>query len=516
MEKKITALNLTEELAEKRGISVSSADAFVRTFFDVIIDGLEKDGIVKIKGWGTFKLAAIKDRESVDVTTGERIVIKGYRKVTFLPETSLKDYINRPFSQFETTELSDDFQLDDEPVEVVASPVEVEEPFVEAKEPIEVKELTAEATEPVEAKEPLVEATEPIEAKEPTAEENGVQPDAFLGSDAVAQVTDELSKASESAEVEETEIAEKTENPDTSETPEIAETERKEIPETPETPEIEEDSIIEKEPEITENPEPQEATSVAEPPVKTDMPKQTVATEKKPRRSWKYWLPILLLVLISLCLLIYIFFGKGFSRPTFYINSADKDKIKVEAITFDDESKKSKNINVTFPERKPNAQETPTEGTLEEPDEEATEDVKDASEVEPVVEPEEEPNVEPETQAKPKEEEKAEPKVEEKSEPLEEPKKEAVQPKPKVVAPAGNPLEKNLKDITLADTLGHTIEGTLATHTLQVDETIVRLAQKYYGDKRLWPYIVKYNEMKNPNSIVVGNTLKIPKLKAKE
>ena len=503
MEKKITALNLTEELAEKRGISVSSADAFVRTFFDVIIDGLEKDGIVKIKGWGTFKLAAIKDRESVDVTTGERIVIKGYRKVTFLPETSLKDYINRPFSQFETTELSDDFQLDDEPVEVVASPVEVEEPPVEATEPIEAKELTAEATEP-------------IEAKEPTAEENGVQPDAFLGSDAVAQASDELSKASESAEVEETEIAEKTENPDTSETSEIAETERKEISETPETPEIEEDSIIEKEPEITENPEPQEATSVAEPPVKTDMPKQTVATEKKPRRSWKYWLPILLLVLISLCLLIYIFFGKGFSRPTFSINSADKDKIKVEAITFDDESKNSKNINVTFPERKPNAQETPTEEPLEESDEEVTEDVKDAPEVEPVVEPEEEPNVEPETQAKPKEEEKAEPKVEEKSEPIEEPKKETVQPKTKVVAPAGNPLEKNLKDITLADTLGHTIEGTLATHTLQVDETIVRLAQKYYSDKRLWPYIVKYNEMKNPNSIVVGNTLKIPKLKAKE
>ena len=490
MEKKITALNLTEELAEKRGISVSSADAFVRTFFDVIIDGLEKDGVVKIKGWGTFKLAAIKDRESVDVTTGERIVIKGYRKVTFLPETSLKDYINRPFSQFETTELSDDFQLDDEPVEVVASPVEVEEPPVEA--------------------------TESIEAKEPTTEENGVQPDAFLGSDAVAQASDELSKASESAEVEETEITEKTENPDTSETPEIAETERKEIPETPETSEIEEESMIEKEPEITENPEPQEATNVTEPPVKTDMPKQTVATEKKPRKSWKYWLPILLLVLISLCLLIYIFFGKGFSRPTFSINSADKDKIKVEAITFDDESKNSKNINVTFPERKPNAQETPTEEPLEESDEEATEDVKDAPEVEPVVEPEEEPNVEPETQAKPKEEEKAEPKVEEKSEPLEEPKKEAVQPKPKVVAPAGNPLEKNLKDITLADTLGHTIEGTLATHTLQVDETIVRLAQKYYGDKRLWPYIVKYNEMKNPNSIVVGNTLKIPKLKAKE
>ena len=74
--------------------------------------------------------------------------------------------------------------------------------------------------------------------------------------------------------------------------------------------------------------------------------------------------------------------------------------------------------------------------------------------------------------------------------------------------------DKSLKDITMADTTAFTIQGTLATHTLQEGETIVRLAQKYYGDKRLWPYIVIHNGMQNPNSVVVGKAISIPKLKA--
>lgn len=458
MEKKITAMNLTEELAEKRGISISSADTFVRTFFDVIIEGLEKDGIVKIKGWGTFKFSAIKDRESVDVNTGERIVIKGYRKVAFLPETSLKEYINRPFSQFETTELNDDFQLDDEPVEVVEQPTEIEE-TVEIKEP-PAEEVTL----------PIADIIQPVEEI--------AQPAAFI-------------------------------NPDVAE----------QTPETPleEVPEITEET--EYIPDTSAVPEASDAPDAPNAPEQTEEPKQAVVAEKKPRKSWKYWLPILLLVLITLCLFIYLFFGKGFSTPKFSINSSEKDKIKVEAITFDD-AKASKKINVTFPERKQTEGEVSDEEVNEELDTELGEALDEVSET--VEEPKEEVKDEPKAEVK------AEPTVEPKEEPQKvepketpktseaESKNEVTQTKPKVAAPAGNPLEKNLKDITFADTLGHTIEGTLATHTLQVDETIVRLAQKYYGDKRLWPYIVKYNAMKNPNSIVVGNTINIPKLKAKE
>ena len=499
-------MNLTEELAEKRGISISSADTFVRTFFDVIIDGLDKDGIVKIKGWGTFKFAAIKDRESVDVNTGERIVIKGYRKVAFLPETSLKEYINRPFSQFETTELNDDFQLDDEPVEVAEQPTEIEE-TVEIKEP------------------PVEEAMLPIAEKKQPVEEFA-QPAAFINPD-VAEQTPETPLE------EVPEITEETEDtPDTQAVPEASDA--PDAPNAPDTSEITkelvtEETEMEPSPEIEKEPEPQitpeapEKQEFQEPsatPEQTEEPKQAVVAEKKPRKSWKYWLPILLLVLITLCLFIYLFFGKGFSTPKFSINSSEKDKIKVEAITFDDDAKASKKINVTFPERKQKEGEVSVEEVNEELDTELGEALDEVSET--VEEPKEEVKDEPKAEVK------AEPTVEPKEEPQKvdpnetpktteaEPKNEVTQTKPKVAAPAGNPLEKNLKDITFADTLGHTIEGTLSTHTLQVDETIVRLAQKYYGDKRLWPYIVKYNAMKNPNSIVVGNTIKIPKLKTKE
>ncbi len=496
MEKKITAMNLTEELAEKRGISISSADTFVRTFFDVIIEGLEKDGIVKIKGWGTFKFSAIKDRESVDVNTGERIVIKGYRKVAFLPETSLKEYINRPFSQFETTELNDDFQLDDEPVEVTEQLTEIEETVEVKEQPVE--EVTL----------PITEIIQPVE--------ESAQPAAFLNTDAAEQ-TSETPMAVVPEVTEETKdvtdtlaVPEASADSEITEEPVAEETEMESLPEIEEEPE----SLI-----TPETPEKQEIQEPSATPEQTEVPKQAVVAENKPRKSWKYWLPILLLVLITLCLFIYLFFGKGFSKPKFSINSSEKDKIKVEAITFDD-AKASKKINVTFPERKQTESEVSVEEVNEELDTELEEAIDEASEA--VEEPKEEVKDEPKAEVK------AEPTVEPKEEPQKvepnetpktteaEPKNEASQTKPKAVAPAGNPLEKNLKDITFADTLGHTIEGTLATHTLQVDETIVRLAQKYYGDKRLWPYIAKYNAMKNPNSIVVGNTIKIPKLKVKE
>lgn len=489
-------MNLTEELAEKRGISISSADTFVRTFFDVIIEGLEKDGIVKIKGWGTFKFSAIKDRESVDVNTGERIVIKGYRKVAFLPETSLKEYINRPFSQFETTELNDDFQLDDEPVEVTEQLTEIEETVEVKEQPVE--EVTL----------PITEIIQPVE--------ESAQPAAFLNTDAAEQ-TSETPMAVVPEVTEETKditdtlaVPEASADSEITEEPVAEETEMESLPE------------IEEEPEPLTTPETPEKQEIQEPsatPEQTEVPKQAVVAEKKPRKSWKYWLPILLLVLITLCLFIYLFFGKGFSKPKFSINSSEKDKIKVEAITFDD-AKVSKKINVTFPERKQTESEVSVEEVNEEFDTELGEALDEVSEA--VEEPKEEVKDEPKAEVK------AEPTVEPKEEPQKvepnetpktteaEPKNEVTQTKPKVAAPAGNPLEKNLKDITFADTLGHTIEGTLATHTLQVDETIVRLAQKYYGDKRLWPYIVKYNAMKNPNSIVVGNTIKIPKLKVKE
>ena len=94
-------------LADKHGISLKQAEQFLVVLFDVVNDGLRDSKQVKIKGLGTFKVIDIKERESVNVTNGERIVIEGRSKITFTPDAVMKELVNKPFSQFETVVLND-------------------------------------------------------------------------------------------------------------------------------------------------------------------------------------------------------------------------------------------------------------------------------------------------------------------------------------------------------------------------------------------------------------------------
>ena len=98
---------LAAALAKRYGIAGDDADKFVGMMFDVILEGIEQDGIVKVKGLGTFKLAPVSARESVDVNTGERILIDSRNKITFVPDTVLRDRVNSPFAQFETVALNE-------------------------------------------------------------------------------------------------------------------------------------------------------------------------------------------------------------------------------------------------------------------------------------------------------------------------------------------------------------------------------------------------------------------------
>lgn len=104
-------------LAEKHGMSKKNADSFVKEFFQLIEEALEKDKYVKVKGLGTFKLIDVESRESVNVNTGERFEIQGHTKVSFAPEPTLKDIINKPFAHFETVVLNDNTVLEDTPVD---------------------------------------------------------------------------------------------------------------------------------------------------------------------------------------------------------------------------------------------------------------------------------------------------------------------------------------------------------------------------------------------------------------
>ena len=138
--------DFARELSEKYGLSLSDASDFIGAMFDVVNEELDDtDSSVKIKGFGTFKVSAVSARASVDVNTGERIIIDGRNKISFTPEVLLRDRVNRPFVQFETVVLNDgvDFsEIDDEMNELSDSVIETEPQGVQLSSTAPTDQLT--------------------------------------------------------------------------------------------------------------------------------------------------------------------------------------------------------------------------------------------------------------------------------------------------------------------------------------------------------------------------------------
>ena len=145
MNEKLNIQNLIELLAEKHGMDKKDAESFVKEFFQLVEESLETDKYVKIKGLGTFKLIDVESRESVNINTGERFEIQGHTKVSFAPEPSLKDLINKPFSHFETVVLNDETVLADTLVENNSEEEEEKEEELSGKQTAE--EIPAETEE---------------------------------------------------------------------------------------------------------------------------------------------------------------------------------------------------------------------------------------------------------------------------------------------------------------------------------------------------------------------------------
>ena len=108
MDNKINLSQLADLLSQAGGMSKAASEQFVKNFFDIISQSVLSEGLVKVKGLGTFKLIDMEDRESVNVNTGERFTIEGHQKISFIPDADLKDRINKPFASFETVEITED------------------------------------------------------------------------------------------------------------------------------------------------------------------------------------------------------------------------------------------------------------------------------------------------------------------------------------------------------------------------------------------------------------------------
>ena len=162
---KVSITELASKLMEKHGLKRTEAELFIRQFVGVINDGLKNDKSVKVKGLGTFKVQAVSARKSVDVNTGEAIVIEGRDKISFTAEAVMRDLVNAPFAQFETVIVNDGVDFSEIDAKNQADNTEAKEP-TPAVEPTPVAEPEPAVVEPTPVAEPEP-TVEPAPAAEP-------------------------------------------------------------------------------------------------------------------------------------------------------------------------------------------------------------------------------------------------------------------------------------------------------------------------------------------------------------
>ena len=538
MDAKMNQSDLIALLAKGSNISMAKAELFTKNFFELIIEGLEQDGIVKINGLGTFKVTEVASRGSVNVNTGEKIEIKGHKKLVFVPADALKDCVNQPFAMFEPVEVDEAYQPEataveaenDEPAEEVveetAAPTVTDEPVVE-EIPVEVPEIEEQPVEePVITNEPETEAVvEAIAEHENVAENKNIV------------AVEEQNSAAEAQQGVVT----------------VVETDSEPI-------------VVQERP--------------AEP-VMVRVPKKKEPVEVRDVKNKK---PVWIYAVIAAIVIMVFYLGNtNTSKVDTQKENNITENVAINAGTGQTtrtgtsvgtstsvagttvpatDLQTNVGLNViaeTIIEEPIVANETtenvePIQETILET---TVEDVVATNEATEVVEPVQETMVEVAaeetfaTNAEPAvavqdtiavavveeiivatELVEAVPAVQdtvpvtvieevvaivEVAEPVQETNAVVVEETSTIDEPYKFVMVeelalKKLKDITLDDTTLYVADGDLAVHTVALDETLTKIARAYYGDKKLWPYIVKYNNMDKPDALRTGMEIRIPRL----
>lgn len=445
MDAKLNHSDLSALLAKEANISGAKAEQFTKAMFDLIIEGLEKDGIVKINGLGTFKVTEVASRSSVNVNTGEKFEIKGHRKLTFTPADALRENVNQPFAMFEPVEVDDSYTDNDEDVksideetaaESVAETVVEEEATEEVcEESIAVEETAQERFIPTEEEMPAEEETP---AESTVAEFEEEQPVEDVPRQETVHVIEEPAAQKTEEVVEESlpeEAAPDVEEPET-ETDAVAEPEKETKAEAAPVKEKTADVANDKKP--TPGPEKEKKSA-------------GISSAPKKNGGGRGWIFITILLLLVAGGAYFMLNGNG-----------KKEQKPLVAAKVDRKTEK------------PSGKKDTAENTVTPVDTVATTVPDDSVKVMP--EPEEEYRF----------------------------------------VMCDELAARSVKSITIADTLLYEPAGDLAMHTVENGDRLTRIAVKYYGDKRLWPYIVMYNRLKDPNGLCRGMELAIPKLKARK
>lgn len=484
MNERLTIQDLIDLLAAKHSMTKKDAEAFVKEFFLLIEQALENEKTVKIKGLGTFKLVDVDSRESVNVNTGERFQIKGHTKVSFTPDTNLRDTINKPFAHFETVVLNEGTVLEDTPMEEsdeeegavsdtetemidseiagnenaggdiqeeiqLEEPVIEEQPTAEAVAVAEVPETDANETGQPETEPELI-ATEEPEAEELPEVKIEPKPESVSEEAPGEEPVEESSET-----VLEPDFSPVTEEPAKEQSEETIIEEQK--PETETTEEEEEKTVITEKAEVTaEQIIAQELHKANMEPVtlqeqpEIEQPKATYTdkdSDKKEKSAIPYLIATIIIVLL-LCggAILFIYY------PDLFSSSSDKNVVDIPEVT------------------QPVQPEAQLSDTIAHKD-----TVVEAVQPQPVV----------------------------KKEPTAEP-----------VKAESKPAQQQPTASAYSDSASYKITGTKTKYTIKEGETLTKVSLRFYGTKAMCPYIVKHNPkvIKNPDNVPYGTTIEIPEL----
>ena len=499
MNERLTIQDLIDLLAAKQGISKKDAEVFVKEFFLLIEQALEKDKNVKIKGLGTFKLIDVDSRESVNINTGERFQIKGHTKVSFSPDTSLRDTINKPFAHFETVVLNAGTVLEDTPVEMEG---EEEDAVLDdvAADDMATEEV---ATEDVAADNPAVDiavaehiasadittadvttetvATETVSTEDITTEcsvnENVISQDATVETAVSIADSPEEDTAKQEGPVE-PEVSAESEGGAESDAPAQREHAAR----------MEEAHVTDSQDVVLNAVEEEKAASAFNAELKED---NNPAPKEKSVLSY---LIAAIVVVLLLCggILVSLYY------PDFLLSQSTEDENNTLLAA---EQEVQPEIMYADSVGQKDSVQAAVKEVL--PDTVVNKKTRSAEVAVPV--------------SKKKQREVVSAEKVNKSTPKTAPStmsKAAPSTTAKTTLPT---TPKATSPTTYSDDVNYKIVGTKTNHTVKAGETLTRISLRYYGTKAMWPYIVKHNKgvIKNPDNVPYGTKIKIPEL-AKE
>lgn len=438
MSEKLNHSDISALLAKEAGLSVAKADTFTKALFDIVIEGLEQDGIVKINGLGTFKTTDVADRSSVNVNTGEKFEIKGHKKLTFVPAESLKECVNRPFAMFEPVEIDEDYQDENDNDAKIPVPVtdELNEPVAE---PFNAAEFEEEMPcENESDKHDTVTAALLIEEEQVIEEDESV-----VGMSARAE--------EESAVEEEEEIAD--EQKTVEEAVEDVQDVEDDDTEVPAVEMVgESNGTKETVEEVTEKEESK--SSDIDVPLHTETATENMDEPKK--RNLRFAISFIIGIIAGVGIVSML--GRNYTddavdgnKGTEFVSNRAVAVTRNEPVTAVEDS-----VSVAAVEET----ETPADSV------QVVENTGTDDEY--------------------------------------------------VFIMVDELVAKSDKEIADADTTLYAVDGDIATHVVAENERLAKIAYDYYGSRKLWPYIAKHNNLKEPYALAVGMELSIPKLQPKK